>query len=163
MRKIISFSVVLLNVGLLGCASKGQGEVAPQSSVFDRLPFVYKMPIQQGNILTPELVASLEPGMSKRQVRFLLGTPLLTDVFYPNRWDYTYTIRRGHEPMEKKRLTLFFEDDALARIEGGMRTDAQRAAAEEEDQALVVKVPDWEDRRGLFRRVVDRAGLDPAE
>lgn len=162
MRKIISCLVLIVNLGLLGCASKGQGDVASQSSVFSRLPFVYKMTVQQGNIITPEMVAALEPGMSKRQVRFLLGTPLLTDIFYPDRWDYTYTVRRGHEPIEMKRLTLFFENDALARIEGGMRTDAQRAAAQEEDQPLVVKVPDWEDRRGLFRRVVDGVGLDPA-
>jgi len=161
MRKILSFLVLLLNVGLLGCASKGQVDAAGQSSVFEELPFVYKMTVQQGNIINEEMVDSLQPGMNKRQVRFLLGTPLLVDLFHPGRWDYTYTIRRGHQPMEAKRLTLFFEDDALVRIEGDIRPGA--AGAEEDDAPLIVKVPDWEDRRGLFRQAAEVLGLDPAE
>ncbi|MBK1700349.1 outer membrane protein assembly factor BamE [Thiococcus pfennigii] len=156
MQKIITFLVLGLSLGVLGCSSKGQKEpVVEDGSALERLPFVYKMPVQQGNIITEDMVDSLRPGMTKRQVRFLLGTPLLVDFFHADRWDYTYTLRRGHEPMETKRLTLFFEDDALARIEGDMRPDPQRAA-DQEPEALIVTVPDWEDRRGLFKRTIDR-------
>lgn len=119
------------------------------------MPFVYRMTVQQGNIITEEMVDELRPGMTKRQVRFLLGTPLLTDFFHSDRWDYTYTIRRRHEPMQIKRLTLFFEDDELARIEGDLRPNLERAETRERED-LIVTVPDWEDRRGLFRRAVDR-------
>ena len=56
--------------------------------------------------------------MSRNQVQLLLGSPLLTDPFHANRWDYVYTFEEGHGPMEERRLTLFFEGDVLKRIEG---------------------------------------------
>jgi len=164
MQKILSRLLVpFLIMGLLGCASKGQEGVAYRSSVFERLPFVYKMAVQQGNIVSEERVNSLEPGMSKRQVRFLLGTPLLVDIFHPDRWDYTYTIRRGHEPMELRRLTLLFEGDALASIEGDLQTASNGAGALQEEQVVILEVPDWQDRRGLFRRMAEGVGLDETE
>ncbi len=82
------------------------------------LPSFYKVNVRQGNYINRSLVAQLKPGMSKNQVQLLLGTPLLTDPFHANRWDYVYTLQEGHGPMEERRLTLFFEGDVLTRIEG---------------------------------------------
>lgn len=79
---------------------------------------VYRMTIQQGNYLDPDAVAKLQEGMTRSQVRFLLGTPMVPDAFDENRWDYLYYLKRGRiqEP-ERRRLTVWFEDDKVARIE----------------------------------------------
>ncbi|MGE5152804.1 MAG: outer membrane protein assembly factor BamE [Bdellovibrio bacteriovorus] len=144
-----------------GCAGEEKPDEYQRSSL-ERLPFVYKMTVQQGNILTEEMVDQLQLGMTKRQVRYLLGTPLLTDFFNTDRWDYTYTIRRGHQEMEIKTLTLHFEDDALARIEGDLRPNPNRAAAREPKE-IVVSVPDHKERKGLIRRGLEAVGLETAD
>ena len=153
--------VCLAVIAMAGCAR----ETIPdeyQASVLEDLPFVYKMTVQQGNIVTEEMVDDLELGMTKRQVSFLLGTPLLTDFFHSDRWDYTYTIKRGHERMEKRSLTLHFRDDALTRIEGDARTGPKRMGAEEAKE-IVVSVPDYQERKGLIKRSLEAVGLNPAE
>jgi outer membrane protein assembly factor BamE len=79
----------------------------------------YRIDIQQGNYVSQEMVAQLKPGMTKDQVRFVLGTPLLTDVFHSDRWDYIYLFRPGNrgEP-QKRQLTVFFENGKLSRVAG---------------------------------------------
>ena len=157
MRKLLTCLIPTLvafcGVGLAGCA----GEEKPdeyQSSVLEDLPFVYKMTVQQGNIVDEEMVDQLKPGMTKRQVQYLLGTPLLTDFFNANRWDYVYTIRRGHQDMKTRRLTVFFQDDQLVRLEGDLKPNPQRAATREPNE-IVVSVPDYQPRKGLIRRSID--------
>ena len=77
----------------------------------------YRIDVQQGNALEQEAVDKLKPGLSRSQVRFLLGTPLLVDPFHGNRWDYVYNFRKAGKLIEQKRLVLFFEGDVLSRIE----------------------------------------------
>jgi len=79
---------------------------------------VYQLDIQQGNLFSKSLVDSLKPGMTKRQVTLVMGSPSVVSPFAQNRWDYISTIRRGNGRMETKDLVLYFENDALARIEG---------------------------------------------
>jgi outer membrane protein assembly factor BamE len=78
----------------------------------------YKMEIQQGNYVTADAVAKLKPGMTRSQVRFLLGTPLLSDPFHSNRWDYPYQDTKQGKLMDKTLLTVFFEGDTMVRVEG---------------------------------------------
>jgi outer membrane protein assembly factor BamE len=79
----------------------------------------YRMEVVQGNVVTQEMVARLAVGQNRDQVRGLLGSPLLTDVFHAARWDYVFTIRRqGAEPAQR-RVTVFFEGEKLARWEAG--------------------------------------------
>lgn len=78
----------------------------------------YRIDIQQGNFVSQEMVAQLKRGMTRDQVRFVLGTPLVTDVFHANRWDYVYLLDRPGQPRVQRRLAVFFEDDKLARVEG---------------------------------------------
>jgi outer membrane protein assembly factor BamE len=78
----------------------------------------YKVDIQQGNYITQDMVAKLKPGMTRSQVRFILGTPLVADPFHADRWDYVYTMQKKGETTEYRRMVLVFEDDKLARIEG---------------------------------------------
>jgi len=78
----------------------------------------YQMDIQQGNVVTQEMIAKVQPGMTRSQVRFALGTPLVADVFHPDRWDYVYQHRKGGELREQRRIVVVFKDDRLVRIEG---------------------------------------------
>ena len=79
---------------------------------------IYKLDIQQGNLFSKSLVDSLKPGMTKRQVTLVMGSPSVVSPFEQSRWDYISTIRRGNGRMETKDLVLYFENDALGRIEG---------------------------------------------
>lgn len=77
----------------------------------------YKTEVVQGNVVTREQQQLLRPGMTRLQVRDVLGTPLITSVFHANRWDYAFTIRRqGAEPLHRK-LSVFFDGDAMSRVE----------------------------------------------
>lgn len=78
----------------------------------------YKMDIQQGNVVTQEMMSKLKPGMTPSQVRFILGTPLVVDAFHKDRWDYVYRYSRGGTVQEQRRIVVVFQDDKLARIEG---------------------------------------------
>ena len=80
----------------------------------------HRIDVQQGNALDQENVARLKTGLSRSQVRFLLGTPLVVDPFRTDRWDYVYVYYKAGKLAEKKRITLFFEGDTLARIEGDL-------------------------------------------
>ena len=73
--------------------------------------------MQQGNVVTEEMVEKLKPGMTKSQVLFVLGSPLILDAFRDNRWDYVYLFREKGELIEQKRMAVFFEDDMLVNIE----------------------------------------------
>lgn len=77
---------------------------------------VHQLEIQQGNVVTPEMVEKLKPGMTSKQVRFVMGSPQLTDPFHRDRWDYLYTLRSNGEITEKKHLILYFDGDVLSRI-----------------------------------------------
>ena len=81
-------------------------------------PGVYRIDVEQGNIVDQELADQLLPGMSKRQVRFILGTPLVEDPFNQNRWDYKYSRRNGLEVLDEAVLTVLFEDDSLKEVRG---------------------------------------------
>lgn len=78
----------------------------------------YRMDIREGNFVTQEMAAKLKPGMSRDEVRFALGTPILTDLFHADRWDYLYRFQPGRGPLETRRLTLIFQNDVLARVAG---------------------------------------------
>ena len=79
---------------------------------------LYKIDVQQGNIITQEMVDKLKPGMSKSQVRFILGAALIDDVFHKDRWDYVYRLVQHGNLVEEYMLTVFFEDDKLVRTVG---------------------------------------------
>ena len=79
---------------------------------------VYRIDVQQGNYLEGKAVDQLQVGMTRTQVRYLLGTPLVPDVFDKDRWDYLYYFRHGrHRPNDPRRLVVYFKDDKVTRFE----------------------------------------------
>jgi outer membrane protein assembly factor BamE len=93
------------------------------------IPNVHVPPVQQGNVVEQESLAKLKPGMTRSQVRFVLGTPLIVDVFRQDRWDYVFMLKRPGEPVQQRRVTVVFDGDALARIEGDVVGTAPAKAA----------------------------------
>jgi outer membrane protein assembly factor BamE len=89
---------------------------------------VHRIDIQQGNLVAPETFAKLKPGMTRTEVRTLLGTPLLTDVFHANRWDYYFRQEQRGKLLDQNRFTVHFESERVVRIEGGPTLSAAGAA-----------------------------------
>jgi outer membrane protein assembly factor BamE len=110
MRKLLFYST------LLACLS-----VASCSTILNNLPGVYSVDVQQGNIVDQSMVDQLRPGMSKRQVLYIMGSPMLKDVFHENRWEYLYSSQPGGEARQQKRITLYFENDKIAGLQGDFR------------------------------------------
>ena len=81
---------------------------------------LYKPEVQQGTLLSAEMLANLRPDMTKRQVRLLLGSPSVSDTFHPERWDYIYSVNRAGEKVTPQHLTLYFRNDTLVRAEGDL-------------------------------------------
>lgn len=78
----------------------------------------YRIDVRQGNFVSQEMVARLKPGLTRDQVRFILGTPLVADVFHADRWDYVYRFQPGRGEVEKRHLIVYFEGDKLVRLGG---------------------------------------------
>ena len=93
---------------------------------------VYKVEVQQGNVVTQEMIDKLKPGMTPSQVRFVMGTPLIVDPFHQNRWDYYYYLRRSNETSgESQRVTVVFKNDLLIAVQGNTRIKAGDMAIKE--------------------------------
>ena len=121
----------------------------------ESLPGVYSMDIHQGNIVSQEMVDQLRPGMNKRQVLFIMGTPLLQDPFHDDRWDYFYSNKPSGEVRLQKRITLVFKDEELAGLQGDFRPG--NLPSIEPAKEVTLNVPKikrertlWESIAGLF-------------
>ena len=105
-------SVTLLPLLLASCSSIEMPKVPGVTP--------YRMVIQQGNFISQEMVSQLKPGMTREQVRFILGTPLVTDIFHADRWDYVFFREMPNGKREQRNLSVVFEKDKLARVIGDL-------------------------------------------
>lgn len=103
MRKLLIYTLIIASGLLSGCSS----------GIFS----IYRLDIQQGNAINAEAVDKLREGMSPSQVRFIMGTPLLNDAFHEQRWDYLYWFKPSDGKVQEKRVTVFFQNGQVARIE----------------------------------------------
>lgn len=79
----------------------------------------YRPDVQQGNFVSQEMIEQVKVGQTREQIMFILGTPLLQDVFHKDRWDYPFYLARGNGELTTSRVTLYFKDDKLERFDGG--------------------------------------------
>jgi outer membrane protein assembly factor BamE (lipoprotein component of BamABCDE complex) len=120
--KNMQINIILLTLLLVSCGLKP-----------------YKMDIHQGNFITAEMRDKLKLGMSKQQVRFVLGTPLINDAFHGNRWDYVYRHEQGGKVVEKQSLTLNFANEKLQLIDDGAQLVQAEAVAAESVSVPVIE------------------------
>ena len=111
---------VLLSLALAGCGIGG---------VRFGFPGVYRIDVAQGNIVTQEMIDQLRPGMTKRQVRFIMGTPLIIDTFEGDRWDYVHSMSEKGEPRKQERVSLYFQNDVLMRFSGDLAPSSGKPPA----------------------------------
>ncbi|WP_263081911.1 outer membrane protein assembly factor BamE [Endozoicomonas sp. Mp262] len=117
MQKPLVYTAAILSAALLaGCASSTNS-----GSKLISFPGAYKIDIQQGNVITQEMVDQLKPGMTRNQVQYIMGTPLLEDTFDKDRWDFVYSIQPGGGKRTQKTLTIFFENDRLSSVRGDLK------------------------------------------
>lgn len=123
--------------------------------VFNNLPGVYKIDIGQGNIIDQNMVNQLRPNMTKRQVQYIMGSPLLIDTFHQERWDYVYSNAPGGEDREQKRVALFFTGEYLSAIQGDFHPGGDAGPVQPTESSIDLPKREmdksmWEKVSGLF-------------
>ncbi len=155
------FAPVVIAFGLLSACSS-----------VPRILNEYRIDVQQGNVLTQEMVSQLRPGLTRDQVRFILGTPVLMDMFHANRWDYFYWLKKGSSgEVDTRRFAVYFDADGkLISVAGDV------AAAQPSDSTIVSETRNREidlgslptdatvtmpppEERGFFRSMIDIVGF----
>ncbi|MDD4881065.1 MAG: outer membrane protein assembly factor BamE [Gallionellaceae bacterium] len=136
MTKLVIASLLL--IALAGCGSWGQtiDKLNPIDSIKP-----YQIEVQQGNLVTQEMLAKLKPGMTPSQVRFVLGTPMIVDPFHKDRWDYAYLLQKGSAMTQQRRITILFENDKLIGIEGDVVPAAEPGPAAQPAAAVKPEEP----------------------
>jgi len=135
-RPLLTVCCLGAGLALTGCASQWQDA----SSLFG-LVTPYRIEIVQGNVVTKEQLERVRIGMNRRQVRDVLGSPLVADIFHDDRWDYLFSIRRqGAEP-QRRSVIVFFEGDKLTKI------DAEELPSEKEFVASISRHRDFAPRK----------------
>ena len=146
-EKVAFFLSLLTALPLVSC-----------STISNNLPGVYTLEIQQGNIIDQAMIDQLRPGMSKRQVLYVMGSPMLDDVFHKNRWNYLYSARPDGEDKIQKQITLFFENDQIVGVQGDFKpgvTPALKASNE-----TTVDVPKRDLEKTLWEKITGLVGYD---
>ena len=135
LRAPLAAALALAALALAGCGTFGSraGPAAPATPASAGAQTVtttklqkffwifspYRPDIQQGNFVSKEMLAQLQVGQTRDQVKFILGTPLLTDVFHADRWDYPFYMARGNGELTSAKVVVYFKDDKVERFEGG--------------------------------------------
>ena len=149
----ITFTPMRKNLILLAIAA--QTILPACETIINNLPGVYTIDIQQGNMIDQTMVDQLRPGMTKRQVLYIMGSPMLADAFHQQRWDYLYSNQPGGEERTQKRVSLYFNGDNLAGVQGDFRPSSLPVIKESTETTVDVpkrniQTTMWEKITGLL-------------
>jgi outer membrane protein assembly factor BamE len=122
------------------------------------IPFTYRQDIHQGNVVSQEMVDQLRPGMSQRQVAFIMGTPMLVDPFHEDRWDYIYSNQPGNDVRIQKNVTLIFQGDQLSQLQGDFRPGTLPSIELKKDSTI--SVPTISREKTLVQKIKGLFGSD---
>ena len=140
MKKVLIIITCIATPWLVGCSQ--------------RFHLIHKIDVQQGNVVTQEMVDQLKPGMNRNQVQFIMESPLVIDVFHQDRWDYIYYFKPGYGKPTEERVSLFFEDDSLVRITGSLHPAETAADTTKTSKMTTVVVPPYDRvEPGLFNKI----------
>ena len=147
MQKLLILITVIASLFQSACSS---------DPIVNRLPWVYRIDVQQGNVVTQDAVDQLKTGMTKRQVQFILGAPMVNDPFHADRWDYYYAYApgsRGKNEAGREHLSLVFDGDTLVNIKGTLQP-APSADDKTLNKTTTVTVPPQEvEEPGILTRL----------
>jgi outer membrane protein assembly factor BamE len=142
MSKLFIPAIMTASIALAAC-----------TTVVENIPGVYTIDIQQGNIINQEIVDQLRPDMNKRQVLYIMGSPMLRDVFHQKRWEYIFSEQPGGEERLQKRLSLYFEDDKLVGVQGDFRPS--NVLVLKPSHEVTIELPERELEKTMSDKVVD--------
>ncbi|MGZ5013749.1 MAG: outer membrane protein assembly factor BamE [Methylobacter sp.] len=125
------------------------------TTILNNLPGVYRVDVQQGNIVDQGMIDQLRPNMNKRQVLYIMGSPMLTDFFHQRRWDYLYSAQIEGGDRQQKRISLFFDNDQLIGVQGDFKPSELPVIKTSQETTVDVPKRDldktlWEMITGLF-------------
>lgn len=126
-----------------------------------KVPLLYKIDIQQGNVIEQEMINKLKPGMDKNQVKFIMGTPVIIDPFHNDRWEYVFSMQKGGGVREQRHITLHFDDDEkLTHVSGDIEVSDTPIAENDivtEGEAFTVPEDSYKkEEKGFFGRLWDK-------
>ncbi|MCK9396289.1 MAG: outer membrane protein assembly factor BamE [Methylobacter sp.] len=129
--------------------------LASCTTILTNLPGVYTIDVQQGNIVDQSMIDQLRPDMNKRQVLYIMGSPMLVDFFHKSRWDYLYSAQTGGGDREQKRISLYFDKDQLIGVQGDFKPSTVPVIKTSDETTVDVPKRDlektlWEMITGLF-------------
>ena len=161
MRKFLILIMTFILSSFLFACSTTKNLDDKMLAAADTLPGVYKIDVNQGNVITQEMIDQLRPGMDKRQVKFILGTPLLVDPFHKERWDYFYDQKKAGKHQKNERITVFFEDDKLVNLTGNFKPSNEFKPMTINTE--VIDVPKREKKeQGFIEKILQRVGIAPS-
>ena len=155
MKLIMSARIPIIVLTLLSI-SLFNSACARHSDGTWKAPLVYRIDIQQGNVIDQEMINKLQPGMDKKQVTFIMGTPMISDPFHSDRWDYVYSMEPGKGERQQRRVTLYFKNEKLAYVDGDIKVTAFPSQETGNDKDRVVEVPLEENKKGFFSRIFSK-------
>ena len=159
MRKLLILLMTFIAVQTLTACSSTKTLNEEMLAAADKLPGVYKIDVRQGNLVTQEMINQLRPGMDKRQVTFILGTPLLVDPFHKDRWDYFYNLKTAGKQTKQERVTVFFNDNKLVNLKGNFKPSNQFQPMMINTE--VVDVPKREkEEQGIIEKALHSLGIE---
>ena len=144
LERLIPLLIPLLLV-MAGCSYEGTR----------KLPFVYRVDIQQGNVIDQDMVDRLHPGMDKNQIQYIMGTPVLDDPFHANRWDYIYTYSKGGTRREQRHIILYFKNNKLSSVGGDIKIAQRKTSLILKEPSTTVVVPPDYNKKSLLRRMIN--------
>jgi len=140
------------------------------TSVLNNLPGVYKIPIQQGNIIDQNMIDQIRPNMTERQVLYILGSPMMTDAFHQKHWDYLYSNQPSGEDRQQKKISILFdENDLVSGIQGDFKPSSEEVTKPSDESTVDVPKRDieltmWQKIKSLFGfDIIDDVASKPAD
>jgi len=159
MRKFLILLITFIAIQTLVACSSTKTLNEEMLAAADKLPGVHKIDVRQGNLVNQEMINQLRPGMNKRQVTFILGTPLLVDPFHKDRWDYFYNLKTGGKQTKQERITVFFADNKLVNLRGNFKPSNQFQPMMINTE--VVDVPKREkEKQGIIEKALHSLGIE---
>lgn len=140
MRKIVYLIALSLSITITSC-----------TTIMESIPGVYTLDIQQGNVIDQDMIDQLKPGMTKRQVLYIMGSSMLQDVFHQKRWDYLYSEQLDGGLRQQKKVSLYFNGDLLSGIQGDFRPSTEPVVRKSKEET--VDVPERDLDKTLWGRM----------
>jgi outer membrane protein assembly factor BamE len=139
------------------------------TAILNNLPGVYKIPIQQGNIIDQTMIDQIRPNMTERQVLYILGSPMLVDTFHQKRWDYLYSNQPSGEDRQQKKISILFnDDDMVSGFQGDFKPSPEPVTKPSEETTVdipkrEIELTMWQKIKGLFGfdSIDDASANDP--